>query len=184
MIIGLSGKGGAGKDTFAEFLKPYGYERIALADPLKSIAKAIFGFTEEQVSNPVSKEEIDERWGKSPRQLLQELGRKMREIHPEVWIRPALQHMGHCVLNSKCSNFVITDVRFPNEAEVVHRLGGFLVRIDRPGTQSRTGAQDESELALDDYTFDARVCNAGTLEDLEVQAQRLVLNYEGAQCWS
>lgn len=57
MLLGFSGFAGSGKDTAAEFLADqrrtdYGFVRIALADPLKRIARDVYAFTDEQLWGP------------------------------------------------------------------------------------------------------------------------------------
>lgn len=52
MILGISGVAGSGKDTFAKFLGPHGACNVALADPLKKIARDIYDFTDEQLWGP------------------------------------------------------------------------------------------------------------------------------------
>ena len=52
MIIGLCGLAGSGKDTAADFLVDDGFIKVALADPLKRIARDVFAFTEEQLWGP------------------------------------------------------------------------------------------------------------------------------------
>ena len=52
-IIMLTGRAGSGKDTVAEMLTRFGGGvSIAQADPLKRIARDVFGFTEEQLWGP------------------------------------------------------------------------------------------------------------------------------------
>jgi len=70
-------------------------------------------------------------------------------------------------------NWLITDVRFPNEIEAIHSRGGIVIRVDRP-LYSRHGYDaiedvrkvdpvlykkllDPSETALDDYNFKYKV---------------------------
>lgn len=48
-IIMLSGKAGSGKDTVAGFLAGYGAQPIAMADPMKRLARVLFGFTVDQL---------------------------------------------------------------------------------------------------------------------------------------
>ena len=67
--IMLNGRGGAGKDIFADYLVDnYGFKKIAFADGIYEIAYKYFGMTIKD------------------RDLLQKIGEKMREIDPLVWV--------------------------------------------------------------------------------------------------
>jgi len=49
-LVGVTGKAGAGKDLIADRLVAiHGYTRVALADPMKVIARDLFGFTHDQL---------------------------------------------------------------------------------------------------------------------------------------
>ena len=61
---------------------------------------------------------------------------------------------------------VITDVRFPNEADLILGLGGELVRVDRPGV--RAGDQHASESQVLSLPATSILRNTGTLEDLAI----------------
>ena len=66
----------------------------------------------------------------------------------------------------------ITDVRYPNEAEMVLARGGKLVRIDRPGV---TRLDHPSECALDDWSdWDHVIENDGTLGEFEDKVRALL----------
>lgn len=53
MILGISGLAGSGKDTVAEFLgRDFKFTSVALADPLKRIARDVYAFTDEQLWGP------------------------------------------------------------------------------------------------------------------------------------
>lgn len=52
-LIGVVGKAGSGKDSFADILvQEHNYCKIAFADPLKRYCMDLFGFTEEQLWGP------------------------------------------------------------------------------------------------------------------------------------
>ncbi len=73
------------------------------------------------------------------------------------------------IQKEKMPKWIITDMRFPNEAQAVKERGGILLRIrrDTAGILSN----HPSETALDDYTgWDAVINNDGTLEELYQQA--------------
>jgi len=59
---------------------------------------------------------------------------------------------------------VIDDVRFPNEAEMIRRLGGELWLVDRPNVVYE--GDHASEGALADVVPDAVINNSGSLEQL------------------
>jgi hypothetical protein len=112
MLIGLCGYGGAGKDTAAEGLTREGWTRVALADPLKDIAT--------ELGWDGQKDDVGRRF-------LQVLGQSVREhINPEAWIWAAEK-----LIDAAPGPVVVTDVRYPNEAEMIRRRGGFLVWIIR-----------------------------------------------------
>jgi len=165
MIIGLSGYAKVGKDEVAQILvKKYGFKRIAFADPIRELLLEINpilanGYhlktiiNEEGWTLAKNKEEV--------RRLLQELGVGARQVlGDDVWVVAALRKME----NFK-ENYVITDVRFENEAVMVRQLGGEIWRIQRPGIQAVNN--HVSELEMDGYKFDRVLRNEGTLEELE-----------------
>jgi hypothetical protein len=61
-------------------------------------------------------------------------------------------------------NWIITDTRFPNEAEAIKKAGGIVVRINRPGVQPIN--PHPSETSLDDWNFDAVINNDGDVADI------------------
>ena len=70
---------------------------------------------------------------------------------------------------------VITDVRYPNEAELVKKAGGIMIRVER-----ETGLEDahSSENLLDNFEgFDYRLNNNGTLFDLGEKVERIVAQH-------
>lgn len=70
-------------------------------------------------------------------------------------------------------NWIITDVRFPNEAEAIKDRGGVIIRIDRPGVEPVNA--HPSETALDNWTFDYKIANASDLVALK-QTVEVLLN--------
>lgn len=61
-------------------------------------------------------------------------------------------------------NWIITDCRFPNEAEAVKRHGGQIIRVNRPGITAINA--HPSETSLDGWKFDVVIENDGTVQDL------------------
>lgn len=90
-IIGLAAVARSGKDTVASILLSNdNVAAYALADPLKAGCQRLFGLTDAQTWDDNCKEVIIPRWGRSPRQLFQEVGTEwMRNHNPEFWLMRA-----------------------------------------------------------------------------------------------
>jgi hypothetical protein len=69
---------------------------------------------------------------------------------------------------------VVTDCRYPNEADALKAAGFRLVRVVRPGAPPQPFGSHASETALDDYVPDALVLNAGSVYELLMRADALV----------
>lgn len=154
-LIGIVGKKGAGKDTTADYIvKRYGFVKRAYAAPLKQACKSLFFFTDNQLEDPVEKETIDKRWGRTPRDAMQWLGTDVvrHSLGSDFWIR----HMGLFRQENPHIRLVIPDVRFPNEADWIKENGGVLIRVVRPGlstldTHASEVEQDKIETDLTIY---------------------------------
>lgn len=172
MIIAFGHRKQVGKDTCGQYLADfYNFERVAFADPLKQALSAMFGFDEKQLQgSDDDKNLVDPHWGFSPRHALQTLGEGARQLFgDDVWLRSAERR----IVSSKKKNVVITDLRYPNEAEMIRKHGGILVRIDRPSLGPIVD-QHHSENALKNYNFDRIVVNDGSLSSLKESIDRIL----------
>lgn len=103
------------------------------------------------------------------RELLQKLGTEaMRNgLHSDTWVNALMsEFIPYSARGSEyeemVSKWIITDTRFPNEAQAIKKRGGVVIRINRDiGNGSHP-----SETALDDYNFDYIIDNNGSIEDL------------------
>ncbi len=167
-IIGLSGKAGSGKDTFAGFLRDYNPNivRRAFADALKIHLGDLTGWTFAQLQDQQFKQTLSLRYGTTPRAAMQSFGVWAREtLGSDFWVNK--------VLNARTPDeiTVVTDVRFRNEANAIRAAGGYLVRIDRA---SCPVGDHISETDLDNYDFNFFVGNNGTTLELKDVAFRLL----------
>lgn len=194
-LIGLCGTRGSGKDTVACLMAPSGWQRIAFADTLKEAAQRIYGLSHEQVHGALaSKEAIDPRWGLSPRAILQRLGTEVgRAIHPETWTRSLLdvwvvaeeQRKGVCRSEGMppwCAGgpggWVVTDCRFPNEADAVRRHGGWVVKVERPGwAPGGAAALHASETEVASIQGDFTISNDSDLHALQIATTRMLVAF-------
>lgn len=173
MLLGLTGKKRSGKDSLAGVLVArYGFVRVAFADPLKEAAAAlnpIVGYDVE--AGPIRLADVveDAGWERAKempevRRTLQEFGVGIRAIDEDFWTNAALGKVNRYLGAGR--DVVITDVRFPNELDLIHGLGGLHVHIERPGLVSDD--PHPSETALEPYygLAEATVFNSGSLDDL------------------
>ena len=132
MIIGLSGYARSGKDEVAKILmEDYGYKRIAFADKIRELLLE----TNPQVKDGFRVESIVAAYGWDQakvmfpeiRKLLQDLGVGARKVFDDsFWIGQVFYAM------NVDNNYVITDVRFINEADTIKNNNGQIWRIKRP----------------------------------------------------
>jgi hypothetical protein len=171
-IVGIGGRAGAGKDTFAEsllsFLAPYCVAiDFHFASLLKSLAHALFdwaGLRSEAYydEHRDEREKILERIGLTPRQVWQKFGMAMRDIYPDVWVRSLADLLER---DDGLDIIVIPDVRFSNEMEWIKAQGGWLLYIDSP--EGQPGIIDES---IHKCEFPTVIMNDGALWKLEAEA--------------
>lgn len=118
----------------------------------------------------------------SVRELLQKLGTEaMRDgLHTNVWVNAlfADYNPGYTISpldvdNKAPDNWIITDMRFPNEMEAVKDRGGLTIRITRPDSAKESHI---SETALDDAKFNYEILNDSTLEDLVKKVRGILVN--------
>ena len=95
----------------------------------------------------------------SPRRVLQVWGTEYRRRlnGDSYWRDQVTNH----IKEHPETNFVITDVRFPDEARVVEALGGTVARVVRPENtfRSATGMLHSSENAMVDYPVEVTLLN-------------------------
>jgi hypothetical protein len=171
VIIGFSGKMGSGKNYLAEsiiapFLKSQGAQvlTLAFADQLK---------IEVMTKYNLSYDDVFEKKTPETRAILQnegtENGRDKRGS--DIWIK-YLSSWIQIFAARGVEHFLITDVRFKNEAEWIKQLGGILVKIDASDRHesyclTRSISSDRqhhiSEIELDGWTgFDITIDNSMT----------------------
>jgi hypothetical protein len=163
-----------------------GWEIKKWAGKLKYIATVLTGIpTSKFEDQEFKKTNLGPEWGMTVRDLLQRLGTEaMREgLHTNVWVNalmadykpgpfypdvPAEDH-------AKLPNWIITDTRFPNEAQAIKDKGGMVIKVDRPGVGPVNG--HPSEDALKDYNFDYVIHNDGSINDLDNKVIEFINNY-------
>lgn len=139
MLVGVLGFIGSGKGTAGDVLSELGFESLSFAGAVKDVTAVMFGWPRDMLEGNTDesrkwREQPDKFWSKkfgkdfSPRLALQLMGTEVgRDVfHQDFWVLNLENKM-----RDKTKNYVITDVRFPNEMEFVHRQGGILIEIQR-----------------------------------------------------
>ncbi|AYA36023.1 hypothetical protein D3Y59_02495 [Hymenobacter oligotrophus] len=177
-LIGLAGKRGSGKNTVAELVRAMQPERnwqiLAFGDGIKAVSAALASEPTQPYYTQEGKAELLPVFGLTRGELLQQVGGALRTWRPQVWIEALLAAL------PADKPVVVADLRFPDEAEAIRSRGGVVWRVEGDPLQQRgDGTRDDnhpSETALDNYThYDAVLRNAGSLQDLQAQVQRLLL---------
>lgn len=185
MIVGLTGRKQAGKNATAKRLALYaGREvvEISFAGLLKQSAAAVLGVdvddlerwkNDEQAVVAVGLQVGDALLGPSQtvRSFLQRYGTEGHRdlLGKNFWVNAALP-FGRDYGDGRL--YVVTDVRFLNEARRVKELGGEIIRIIGPAEVENVGDTHASETPLPDVWVDSVLWN--TKRDDEFAA----LDYE------
>lgn len=188
-IIGICGLIGSGKDTIAQIIKENNasVKHFSFAGILKDIISIIFDWDRallqgDTVESRKWREEEDTWWSArleipnfTPRTTLQYIGTNVLRdnFHPDIWIAAIERRILQCAPDDI---IVITDCRFPNEIDMLRRLGGKIVWVQRgdlPDWCVNYIIKGEiptqvhpSEYSWLNTKFDAVIKNDGTLEEL------------------
>jgi len=125
----------------------------------------------------------------SVREFLQRLGTDaIRDgLHTNAWVNALMadykKELSECgtskkgtvVKCSKYPNWIITDTRFPNEAQAIKDKGGIVIRVDRPGVKPIN--DHPSETGLDKWDFDYKIANVSDIKALSLSV-RIILEKE------
>jgi hypothetical protein len=165
------------------------------AGKLKLIGSILSGIVADQFEDQEFKKlYMGVDWDMTYREFLQKLGTEaMRDgLHVNVWVN-ALFADYKCIggkmipvpkedeYNPKYReypNWIITDMRFPNEMEAVEQRKGITIRVHRDlhnGNAHISPIPHASETALDDAKFDYEIINDGTLEDLVEKVKEILI---------
>ena len=206
IVVGLTGHRGAGKSAVADVLvEDHGFTRMSFAAPLKRMLRNVdpivgydvyadcpcggdecgpevdtvrlsdlygMGYDDETIK--------ESPWGDEVRGLWQRFGTDtIRAEDKNFWVDKAAKE----ILESNHDRIVFTDVRFPNEAEMILNLGGpftfdgsmylsgiqtSLWQISRPEADPDDHESESHAGLLDE---DLQIINDGTLDELPLMVK-------------
>jgi hypothetical protein len=150
-IIGISGKRGTGKTALANLLEAkYGWIQLPFAALLKKKCRDEFGLTCDHTDGEL-KEVVLPEYKKTPREIMISMGQWYRSIDKLFWVKKTFEAINF--RNVGWQKFVISDVRFVNEADYLQMNNAFLVRLERHQNLNiyKEPSNDISETDLDYY---------------------------------
>ena len=187
-LIGLAGRKESGKSELASICNKYGYETLSFATPLKTLIANLLGITiadvnklknanntyvlqsmdliflskETDIPIEIIKEKCGDKSFKNTRELMQFIGTDLIREYCSDW---HINKVREIIETNGDKNFVIDDVRFPNERELIESLGGTLWFVVRPKLDNVSN--HISETALKWQEFDNIIVNNKSLEYLK-----------------
>lgn len=172
------------EETFKDEILPDRWKRYKLKDRFGT--KLFFNDYQEAVEyetaatqdHPYTREGYELQ---NVREFMQLIGTELfrEQVHPNVWVNALLSEyvpvddskrasMGNVIDYSACTwpNWIINDVRFPNEAKAIKARNGLILRINRPADRTEGYHNHPSETALDNWKFDHVIENDKRIEEL------------------
>lgn len=194
IIIAVLGSTGSGKSTVAKHLEHnFGFTPLKFAQPLKDMLRAL-GLSFLDVEGPQSHRSKPHPLllGKSARYAMQTLGTEWRNmIGRDLWANITIRRIKELIAQGE-TRFVIDDMRFPHELDLLGEIGCVTVAVRRrkvePTPKQRritklphfirgiasflTGVDPlhPSEALWFDMPHDIVIHNSGTVEDLRNDA--------------
>lgn len=173
-IIGICGRKESGKSVIGSVCKEYGYEVIRFAEPLKLLISNLikvdrkdldalktvereytfnnddFEFISNETSIPINfvSSILKGNTYHTVRDLLQVIGTDLIRKYNINW---HVDKTREYVESNKNTNFLIDDVRFPNEVDMIRELGGTCWFIIRPKLNNISNHISETALKWQDF---------------------------------
>ena len=168
-IIGLLGRSRVGKDTIAEMvllLHPE-YSIHRLSYPLKRAACNLYDFTMDQLESN-SKEVIDTRWNKTPREVIQSLTEYMMNYMGKDFFTKKLFHQ-YDHQQIPC-HIIIPDIRYEHDILEIQRRGGVIIKVERANNPVYHTFEQHIDFLKGNY----RIQNTGTIDDLHNEVIKMM----------
>ncbi len=188
-IIGITGKKGCGKSTFAKELgrscaRPH--VRLAFADALRDVAKAVFGSEyrsqeEKAATDAFWAERLGDDWS-TGRKILQRLGTEVfrEHLNRDIWLHVMELRVTRELQANPNALITIEDVRYDNEAEFIRACGGIIVQLVREDQTTAPVDGHASEAGIDP-SFVAHIYACDSVACLKNVAKSFMFCYQGGE---
>jgi hypothetical protein len=152
-LIGISGKIGSGKTTLANYLmqRYQGMTRESFAENLRRVLAVLTGVQPSETRTIEQKERLLVEWDATIGKLLQDIGEALRQgVNKDTWVLSLFSRF-----DASRDHWVLDDVRHINEADMIKKRGGILIRLEGDPMGARANSTRNldhiSETALDNY---------------------------------
>jgi hypothetical protein len=152
IIFGFTGTSKSGKTTCCKIMEKIFYSQtLNFADPLKTLLISM-GFTREQVFTSKKDYEIHDFFGITARAAMRDIGMRLRESR--ITWKDSLE----CKLIEfkNRMNISIGDVRFEDEARLIRKHGGIVIRLLRDDIKGDSNHPSETGDFAADFTIKYR----------------------------
>lgn len=174
-IIALTGPKGSGKDTVAQTIvdiagELFDVKTIAFADPIKQAVQHIFQLDTSSVEQYDILKRSELNWHSTfkadGRHVVREIGMLMRSYNEDQFTNYVEQE----ILNSNeaWNVWVVTDLRFNNEYNLMKKFSAKIVKVTRPGYNYDGHV---TEQGFNDSFVDYIIENNGSFDDLRTKTQ-------------
>ena len=171
-IIGFGGRIGSGKSELAKICQDAGFKKLYFALPLKQLVADLIHVKLEEINGLKNVEKDYEFYKTDYLFLAKETGIPFETVEKEMkpikfkTVRQLLQFIGTDLIRkyntnwhvnriramiNKEENYVIDDIRFPNELNLVRELGGDCWFIIRPTIDNVSNHESEISLTWEDF---------------------------------
>lgn len=171
-VVAFTGVAGSGKSTATRYLvERHGYTLVKFAAPLKDMMRVV-GLTEDEIEGDLKEKPCSLLRGKTPRHAMQQLGTAWGRdsIGPDFWLN--LWKERAVDVMARAGRVVVDDLRFPNEATAIRRLGGDIYKIEGRGG---IAGEHVSERGCGDE--DLVLVNTGSVDELEGKVEEAMRRY-------
>lgn len=171
-IIAFGHQKRVGKDTAAGFVSSYlrvekkvgSVKKAGFADKLKDVCHQLYSWAGlmpkeyyDQPNYSHMREVILPAIGKTPREIWISFG---NEVKAATYLNTWLDYL---LKSTESDWLIVSDMRFPNEADHIRELGGLVVKITRPSVPHTSDAADDPLLSYENWSD--HIINDGTLAD-------------------
>jgi hypothetical protein len=200
MVLGLAGRMRSGKTELAKVCENYGYEKLYFALPLKRLCAELLDISIDELNRlKADREEIGVMIGedlcriiseetdipldivkrtcegvviKDVRHMLQFIGTDLIRKYNTNWHVDRIREM-----IDRNKNYVIDDVRFPNEKALIEELGGDCWFVIRTTLDNISNHESETSITWNDC-WNKVIINDTTLPNLLFKWETFIGNYE------